>query len=86
MPPPPRRATPTVTLIGLAIAAGTGWLIASALSWMAWMAVLSVLFIIAGDAFLGLRDVAYISRVRAFKASKPQQALCGACRCVGRSR
>ncbi|KAI8464114.1 MAG: hypothetical protein J3K34DRAFT_441541 [Monoraphidium minutum] len=48
-----------VVLIGLAVSAATGGLIASALSWMAWMAVLSLLLILGGDAFLGLRDVAY---------------------------
>lgn len=62
-PTSPHPGLHAVTLIGLAISYATGWLIASALSWMAWMAVLSVLFILAGDSFLGLRDVSWATSV-----------------------
>ncbi|GBF89354.1 membrane transporter [Raphidocelis subcapitata] len=44
-------------LVGVAVAAGTGWLVASSLSWALWSAVLSALFVMAGDSFLSLRDV-----------------------------
>lgn len=54
---------PAVTLVGLAVCAAGGWLLASSLSWMAWMAVLSVLFIFAGDTFLGLREIVYLTKV-----------------------
>jgi hypothetical protein len=53
-----------VLLLGLAISAATGWLVASSLSWMAWSIVLSALLILAGDSFLSLRDVSSTSSVR----------------------
>ena len=46
-----------VVLVGLAVCAAGGWLLASALSWMAWLVALSVLLILASDSFLSLRDV-----------------------------
>ena len=63
---PARPACPLpfpALLLGLAISAATGWLVASSLSWMAWAIVLSALLILAGDSFLSLRDVSSATSV-----------------------
>ena len=45
-----------IALIGVAVAAATGWLALSALAWLAWWAILSVLLILQVDSFLGSTD------------------------------